>query len=714
MKLLKLFRSILSRTVSLVKIGGVVILATGCDKNGNLSDVGQPPAGQQSTVDDRNLSALAGPTDRSQLRPVSRLSRAQYGRVGPFPLQESDLNVLFYPDFNDEEKAATLEGLDFFTRPHTPEEGAGPVANQPFCLGCHRSSDDALSIDENGNQIVTTISLISRAGRSTPTNFDYTSFDPATGGGRAADNLDAVTNTGQTAAFTLFGDFSPSSGSFDGLEPFSGVVQHTRPSIPACLPDPILPLGSDPNLRGGIDPVTGLSPLGVRRAVAERAGPPYIGRGLMEAIFDQNILETEDPNDTTNNPSSLAADFPECRNDCISGRHNEGNSSAAFTGGDPIVRLGRFGLRAAGPTILQFVVGGAQGELGFTNPFSLGELNNNINVSHPGCPDSVGEPELPDSALISCRALIRMTAPPEFGSPLLTLMQSPDPNATQVPESAEAMVQRGAQLFGVDLVAFSNRMIPGRMPAGGDGLNDHAFANDRMVDCAGCHIPVHATGQSPAETGARHLSNVWAPIFSDLLLHAGPVINAERFAPTPRRPLQISRTDSGGRRFNTFDLPRNLADDALPNQGVASGADFRTPPLMGMGIMGPPFLHDARVYLSKSTVNTTPAGTVTTNSTATNAPLVVRTLEDAILATIELHDLPAPDDGRTPAGGGCPVPAGNVIGDVHYTGGKADVCPPYNSATSQSNRSEARKVIRRFRGLSPQDQQALIAFLKQL
>src|SRR5260370_18123759 len=68
---------------------------------------------------------------------------------------------------------------------------------------------------------------------------------------------------------------------------------------------------------------------------------------------------------------------------------------------------------------------------------------------------------------------------------------------------------------------------------------------------------------------------------------------------------------------------------------------------MGGGEGAPLFLHDARVYLSQLTVLTTPAGTVTTNSETTNAPLVVRTLDDAIRAAIELHDLPAPDDGNT-------------------------------------------------------------------
>jgi hypothetical protein len=238
--------------------------------------------------------------------------------------------------------------------------------------------------------------------------------------------------------------------------------------------------------------------------------------------------------------------------------------------------------------------------------------------------------------------------------------------------------------------------------------------------------------------GAEHLSDVWAPIFSDLLLHKGPVTDAERFSPRPRDVVVISRLSasaanrrdardddgdrdddaSGGKRrvFDTLDLPRSLADDTFNSQkGAAEGSEFRSTPLMADGRIGPPFLHDGRVYLSRLTVKSTPAGTVTTNRKVTNAPLVVRTFDDALLAAIELHDLPAPDDANTPRtpGAGCPVPPETT--NVDYGPNPKDViCPAYDSMTSQTNRSDAREVIYRFRQLSREDQQAVIEFLKQL
>jgi CxxC motif-containing protein (DUF1111 family) len=674
-----------------------LLVLCGCGQVGSVTD-------NRSTLEDRDLSAIAGPVNSSQLRPVERVPRSTYAVVNPAPLGERDQPVFVYPSMDSEERESMLEGLTFFTTPHTAAEGLGPTANQTRCMGCHLNGDD------NQAPLLTTNSHITRAARATTTNFRYTSFNPATGGGRAADHLDALTNTGRTAAFTIFGDFLNTNGNFDPLTNFNGFVQHTRPSLPGCLPDPILPMEEDPNLRGGVDPVTKVSAIGFRRTAGERAGPPYIGRGLMEAIPSEDLILNDDPSDLQDTNSSLRASvprFPECPGDCISGRHNMNTSNQAFVGGDPVMRVGRFGLRAAGPTVLQFVTGGIQGELGFTTELTPTEPNDNRNVGNPACMDTVNEPEIPFSAAISCRQLIRLTAPPEFGDQLLAVLRASDPSAAR--SGQEGLVQRGAQLFGIDLVAFANRMIPGRMPGGGDGRDRHAINQaDRGVGCAGCHTPVWATGESPARVGGRHLSHVWAPIFADLLLHEMPEITPERFASTPRDPVVIVRNG-----FRTLDLSRNLVDDTLPGQGIANGREFRTAPLMGIGRVGPPFMHDARVFLSRDTRDTFPAGTVYSDATVTNAPLVVRTFDDALRAAIEVHDLPAPDDERTPAGGGCPVPAGLGVGEVRYSGA-IDICPPYDSAVSKANRSESREVIRRFRALSAADQQAIIEFLKQL
>ena len=746
---------------------------------------------------------IAVPPAGTTYSPVERVPRDRYGVVGAFPLQLKDLDALTYPSATAAERQSMLEGMTFFTTAHPLyPDGSGPMANQPFCLGCHQSQNDTVAqagVVSADTCVAgsTCVSIASRAARSTPTNFRYTSMNQTspTGGGVPPgrvlpapdghpdpnDNLDALNGPGRTAAFTTFGDFAPNHadaasnptgiGFFDPLDgivdttgalvggtrnlvtgqlsqPFGGFVQHVRPSIKDCVPKPIPPVQFDTNLQGGRDPVTGLDLVtGFRRTVGERAGPPYIGRGLMEAIPTDDLMAMADPSDKQTSTSSLGqfAASMGCTGDCVAGKPNsiprtlavhkdaagKVTSVTGFVGG-----IGRFGLRANGTEILMFVIGGAQGEVGITTQINPNEINfptlfppsgptsEPINCQAQlstgtapayglGQPTPGSVPEAHLSSPVSERSFIRGVAPPEFGSDLLTVLKTP--SATFPSYTVAAQVQRGAQLFGIDLTAFSNRMIAGQMPAGGDGLDPNAINQaDRMVGCVSCHIPVQRTGQSPANSLASHLSFVWAPIFSDLLLHKMPVINAERFSPRPRDPILVARQSSSGQLFNTFDIPRSLADDTFSSaKASADGREFRAAPLMGVGRMGAPLLHDARVYLSKLTVNSRPAGTVTTNSMVTNAPLVVRTLEDALLAAIELHDLPAPDDANssTATGGGCPVPDPSATNVVETA---AVICPAYDSATSKANRSDSREVIRRFRSLSPADQQAIIAFLRQL
>jgi hypothetical protein len=760
--------------------------------NSGTFDIGSPPIG-------------------TTFAPVKRVRRDKFGVVGPFVLNdgltEKDLDNLVYPDATKTEKDKLVEGLEFFTMFHTASQGLGPINNQPACIGCHLNAAEATNSKGllqgqnclSGSSSCSNVSNATRAGRSTPTNFEFTSLDPNTGGGRAPDNLDALTNTGKTAAFTTFGDFDPNHadaasnptgiGFFDPLDgttanivtgktaqPFGGFVQHHRPAGLDCLTKPLPPVALDANLNGT------LLPSGTfRRSVGQRAGPPYIGRGLMEAVPTADI--TANAGGVQNGQSSLgnfAAALQCPAAGCISGKANmiprnftvhtattdlQNGTVTGFVGG-----VGRFGLRANGVEILQFIVGGLQGELSFTSLFNGAEIvfptlfpGGTTETIEPlecvmalsetfGQPASVLPPppfpppgpvnlntlEVHLSTPFSVRNLLRNTAPPEFGDALLDVLQSRDPGTPLHRNSKAAKVRRGAQLFGIDLVAFANRTVGDAMKVGGDGRDDNAInQTDRKLNCVGCHIPIHKTGQSPAEIGAEHLTNVWAPIFSDLLLHHMPVISEERATTDglPRNVVAIARLatnastkggdgakdedreDNPGRGkgpvFDTFDLERNLADDTFSNsKASAEGSEFRTAPLMGLGRIGAPFLHDARVYLSKDTVESTPAGTVTTNRELTNAPLVVRSLDDAILAAIELHDLPAPDDEKTPKtpGAGCPIPQETT----NVTETAADICPDYSSTTSQTNRSDSREVIRRFRELSSEDQQAVIEFLKQL
>ncbi|MDF5730109.1 MAG: hypothetical protein PUP92_19370 [Rhizonema sp. PD38] len=771
----------------------------------NIPDEQVLIAQRQSEV---NSNFQVDPPDKP-LRPTEFVARDTFGDVGVAPLsQASQLDRLFYPSVPQSARQSTVEGSSFFTTPHTATEGLGPIANQTRCAGCHLNSLESVP----GVGLLTGVSNVSRAGRSTPTNFSFTSGDTTNGGRAAGDrldpvnpdgsvdssiisqadpSLDAINNTGRTGAFTIFGDFSPSieatnpNRSYDPLDGvfvnpvsnvaqnFGGFVQHTRPPSAElraldpsvdCRAEAIPSVAEDRNL-GTVDPITGLAASGFRRGVGERAGPPYIGRGLMEAIPTQDIVNAADPSDSRANNSSLKTTVFQCTGDCITGNVNiippnvaVTISSDSNTAPEPppnakAAGVGRFGLRANGVELLQFIVGGLQGELSLTSRANNAELN----IADPAiapynrnCRDTIPDPEFLLSTPFSERNFIRLTGPPEFGRNLLTVLNAKDPSRPINGNTSVTSVQRGAQLFGIDVTAFANRMIPGRMPRKGDGRDPNAINRaDEKVGCVSCHTPVQRTGRSPAYNDPSLgndvaavtdiLSYRWAPIFSDLILHKGPTIDAERVAPTPRDPILIRRATvvsyeqpgkrsderrgGAGKIFNTYDLIRNLTDDIFSNQkATAKGEEFRTPPLMGIGKVGPPFLHDGRVFLSTLNRNITPAGTVFSNSEVTNAPLVVRSVDDALRAAIELHDLPAPDDAKTSKvlGGGCPVPPGgkviNKIGNViDYGSSPKDViCPAYDSDVSTTRRSEAREVTARFRALSPSDQQAMIDFLKEL
>jgi hypothetical protein len=76
--------------------------------------------------------------------------------------------------------------------------------------------------------------------------------------------------------------------------------------------------------------------------------------------------------------------------------------------------------------------------------------------------------------------------------------------------------------------------------------------------------------------------------------------------------------------------------------------------------------------------------------------------------------MPAPDNGASSRGGGCPVPKAGSIGEVSYPDGAGDICSPDRTTVSNGNRGDARAVIARFRSMPAEDQPAIIEFLKQL
>ena len=664
-------------------------------------------------AESRDLSGIATPGSGIPLHPnlhdrASWGASLSYASLG-YENASSEVQALFA--FTDPTVVAppAIEAqspLQFFATPHTDDEGVGPLFNQRACIGCHdNSTDNAKNLAGEATQDA---SLAVANADNTPVS---------RGGRQGLTDYDAITKLAgnpPTSAFTLYGDYNPSTGAFNGLSTFGGPLQHDD-AIGYCAINAPPSMSIDPNLSGGIDPITGLSTLGERRVTGERAAPPYVARGLMEAIYFGDILANEDPSDQVNTYSSLPP-LPSsrvCPNDCISGRHNESAASQSFVGGDTIIRVGRFGLRGAGTTLLQFVVGGTQGEIGLTSPFSPFEQPN-VDTVDPTCNAGGPTPNITAARVETVRDLIRNIAPPMQAS---SLYEDPPTDAAAV------AVQAGAKLFGLDLSAFRARMTSDNVdPAAYSDETNHALANDRQLGCASCHIPVFRTGVSPALVGgAENLSNRWAPIFSDLLIHQNPEVPFYlRQQWTNTEPKMIDPTSCTPTCNPAKMIPapypirgtvsRDLTDYAVvPNvTGLAAGNEFRTPPLMGLGKVGPPFGHDARIYLNvigdgsyPGQEANEPASIQLTSADGGTVDVSITTMDLAVLAAIEMHDLPAPPINpatHAPDYTLCPVVTSEL-----------DVC-----SRASRYRSEARNTMEKFRALTQAEQLTVVKFLESL
>jgi len=383
---------------------------------------------------------------------------------------------------------------------------------------------------------------------------------------------------------TGIGFFDPLDGTTTNIvtgmvsQPFGGQVQHTRPAIDAGVPAPIGPVGLDANLSGPLDPTTGLYPSGSRRSVGELAGPSYIGRGLMEAVPTQDITANADPG-VENGDSSLgrfASDLQCPRSGCIFGKANmiprtfAVNSNGTVTGF--VGGVGRFGLRANGVEILQFVIGGLQGELSFTSLINPAEINfptlfpggtteamepaacAAARSEIPGQPVNLATLEVHLSTPFSIRNLLRNTAPPEFGEALLDVLRSPDPANPRHGESEEAKVQRGAQLFGIDLKSVRRPNDP--RPYAGRGRRSRSQRHQSSRSEAELRRlphtdPTDGTISGGCRGGASQLcvgADLFGPAAPQDACHRRGAVFAETAESAGYRSPVRERRASGGRR----------------------------------------------------------------------------------------------------------------------------------------------------------------------
>lgn len=232
-------------------------------------------------------------------------------------------------------------------------------------------------------------------------------------------------------------------------------------------------------------------PLPENLLISPRVAPPMIGMGLLESIPVADLEALEDPHDEDG--------------DGISGRLNQVWDLEAEK-----TVPGRFGWKAAEPSVHQQSMGAFAGDMGLTSslkPATDCTPEQNCDQFPEG-----GQPEVSD----------KIANFVTFYAKSLAVPARRDMN--------DASVQKGARLF-------------------------------NETGCAACHTPRHTTGTDPDRPDLSN-QNIWP--YTDMLLH---------------------------------DMGPALADGR--DEFLASGNEWRTPPLWGIGLaqtVNPQagFLHDGR------------------------------------------------------------------------------------------------------------------------
>ncbi len=353
-------------------------------------------------------------------------------------------------------------------------DGLGPLYNARGCQDCHLKDGRGHPPANDMDGGVSMFLRLSVPGGDSPVgipDWHATSPDPIYGG--------------QLQDFATFG--LPAEGQMQ--------ITHTERSM--TLAD-----GTTVVLRAPtyavVDP--GFGPLSADVMLSPRIAPQMIGLGLLEAIPAADILARADPDDADG--------------DGISGRPQIVMSRAYDA---PM--LGRFGLKAGNPTVIDQSAEAFAGDMGLSNPLH----------------------------------------PQPFGD--CTPMQDRCLNA---PHGEEPGQRDGLEVDGpsLDLVSFyaRNLGVPARRGAG-DPQVLRGKAVFHQLGCANCHTPKHVTHRLE-DRPEQSFQLIWP--YTDLLLH---------------------------------DMGPDLADNRP--EGRATGTEWRTPPLWGVGLTKAVsghtrFLHDGR------------------------------------------------------------------------------------------------------------------------
>jgi CxxC motif-containing protein (DUF1111 family) len=283
--------------------------------------------------------------------------------------------------------------------------GLGPIFNNVACVACH-PRDGSGRPPEPGGDMESMLTRISVPGQ-----------DSVTGGAEAVPGYGT-----QLQDKALL-----------GVDP-EGRVEIEYEEVAAEYPD-----GTPYTLRQpGYTLVDAYSALPDQVLLSPRIAPPVFGRGLLEAIDEEDLAALEDPDDEDG--------------DGISGRLNvvwdeQAEDSAA----------GRFGWKAGAPTLLQQSAGAYQQDMGITSYY----FPSDVTEGQPQDDGADDDPELAAADLDAVTFYVQTLAVP-------AMRNSEDP-----------VVVRGYQLFfsagcaGCHVASFTTGTLPGVTAVSGQEIHPY-------------------------------------------------------------------------------------------------------------------------------------------------------------------------------------------------------------------------------------------------
>ncbi|MEL7542399.1 MAG: di-heme oxidoredictase family protein [Pseudomonadota bacterium] len=430
-----------------------------------LSALAMVPALVVGLLATANSAAKDAQSD-SALRPGGHAT-AKSRPAGRNAFSQSSGNLAFEKEFDFKLGNAVFRKLWVSSPASTKSsDGLGPIYNARSCQRCHLK-DGRGHTPSGPHPVDNAISFVMRLG-----------VPDAAGSASAPDPVYGR----QLQDFAV-----------QGLEP-EGRIRIAYEEVPFAYPS-----GETISLRRPTYTVEDLNygPLADGVALSPRIAPQMIGLGLLEAIPEAAIRQGADPDDADG--------------DGVSGRVRD----VTLPGRDTPT-IGRFGWRAAMPTLKEQAADAFVNDVGISSPLrpaAWGECTQ-AQTACRGAPHGAteGKHELPKSLLDLVTFYTRQLAVPQR-------------------RNADApAVKRGQRIFS-------------------------------EVGCASCHTPSWTTGSAVPDTNL-HNQVIWP--YTDMLLH---------------------------------DMGEDLAD-RLTERG-ASGREWRTPPLWGIGLTRAvsghtEFLHDGR------------------------------------------------------------------------------------------------------------------------